>query len=104
MALSFFGKWSELVFINTEGDGNIYILADSYLKEDNTINILYFLFLQIQLLLHFLGITTEFVETSVDNAFESYTFLNLYAGPPGIRQLFSISIPLRRVLFASDIL
>lgn len=105
VALSFFGKCSELVFINTEADGNIYILADSYLKEDKTINILYFVFLQIQLLLHFLDIATnEFEETSVGTAFESYTFLNLYTGPPGIKQLFSISIPLRRVLFASDIL
>lgn len=104
-ALAFFNKWSGLILINIEADGNIYTLADGYFKKDKIINILYFVFLQIQLLLDFLGIATnEFEETSVETAFESYTFLNLYTGPPGIKHLFSISIPLRRVLFASDIL
>jgi hypothetical protein len=53
----------------------------------------------------YLAIEFLFTETETESAkVNQYTFFSLYTGPPGIRQLFSISIPLRRVLFASDIL
>lgn len=46
----------------------------------------------------------EFLAEKDNDKVNQYTFFSLYTGPPGIKQLFSISIPLRRVLFASDIL
>lgn len=53
-------------------------------------------------LLQFLTLTIN--EIVAATSFKQYAIVNLYTGPPGIKQLFSISIPLRRVLFASDIL
>lgn len=41
---------------------------------------------------------------TTNTGIKSYTISKLYTGPPGIKHLFSISIALRRVLFASDIL
>ena len=71
-------------------------LITNWPKEEIECNVIDFIYAAIEFFF------TE-TETESDKV-NQYTFFSLYTGPPGIRQLFSISIPLRRVLFASDIL